>query len=552
MNIIFFLVLLCTGAYYEYQSYILCIGLILMLYSRARKEGVLIWRDNYLVVAFLFISLLYILSSIWAIDSHMAFYGGLKFLAIALCIIVYIQNPTEKENMVKNMPIIGTAITLISFAASLFPILRTYLWTAGRLAGTMQYPNTYGLFLFVCLLCLVNTEKMSHKSVAEAAVLVTGILLTGSRTVFLLMPMALLGNGIVAKDKKRKVCCYAIVGISMIVVLIGIYFRGNTAIARLAEISLSQSTLLGRLLYWKDALPVILKNPLGLGYMGYYFTQGGFQTGVYSVTHVHNEFLQMFLDIGWIGGLAFTSVWIYGFIKARAGWHRIVLTIMAIHAFVDFDLQFIAMYIVFMAFLPMDQGEEKKLCFKDIKRYACKGYFCLTLILSYYALGNAAYYSNIKEISEWCYPKNTLQQIKELTQAEDVESIRNISEEIVKNNMSVSLAWSGMARAAFADGDIERMIDNKRKAISLARYSVEEYEDYIKMLLTAAQLYRSEGEIGSAEYCIKEVLNVQRWMEEVKAQTDPLAWKLTDKPELALSDGYQLYVDIIKNRLSDS
>lgn len=122
----------------------------------------------------------------------------------------------------------------------------------------------------------------------------------------------------------------------------------------------------------------------------------------------------------------------------------------------------------------------------------------------------------------------------------------------MKNNMSVSLAWSGMARAAFADGDIERMIDNKRKAISLARYSVEEYEDYIKMLLTAAQLYRSEGEIGSAEYCIKEVLNVPRWMEEVKAQTNPLAWKLTDKPELALSDGYQSYVDIIKNRLSES
>lgn len=148
MSIVLFLSLLSAGAYYEYQSYLLSTVILILIWHKTSKEGVLIWKNNCLVVAFFIISLLYIISPIWAVDSHMAFYGGLKFLPVALFAIMYMQNQSEKENVVINLPLIGTALTLISFAASLFPALRNYLWTAGRLAGTLQYPNTFGLFLW--------------------------------------------------------------------------------------------------------------------------------------------------------------------------------------------------------------------------------------------------------------------------------------------------------------------------------------------------------------------------------------------------------------------
>lgn len=405
--------------------------------------------------------------------------------------------------------------------------------------------------MLVCLLCLFHTAKISLKSVIEAVVLIIGILLTGSRTVFLVMPVALLASGFVVKNKKRKICCFAMFGVPLAVALISIFFKGGTVISRLTEISLSQSTLLGRVLYWKDALPIILKNPLGLGYMGYYFTQGSFQTGVYSVTHAHNEFLQMFLDIGWLGGAAFISIWVYGFVKAKTGLYRIVLAVMATHAFVDFDLQYMAMYMVLMVFIPLEKGEDKIMSWGAIKRCMGATSLCIVIALVYFTFGSAAYYFNDQKAKNWFYPENTLRLIKELTQAEDLESIRNLSEKILETNESVSLAWSGMARAAFSEGDIENMMAYKRKAISLAKYSVEEYEDYLEMLLIATQLYQQAGESRSAAYCLKEALNIPVWMDEVIIQTDSLAWKLTDKPELALSEEYQSYVDIIKEELEE-
>ena len=72
--------------------------------------------------------------------------------------------------------------------------------------------------------------------------------------------------------------------------LLFVAITGNQdTIGRFLTISLESSTLMGRLLYYRDVLPVILKHPFGLGYMGYYYAQGGFQTGVYATKFVHNE-----------------------------------------------------------------------------------------------------------------------------------------------------------------------------------------------------------------------------------------------------------------------
>lgn len=48
----------------------------------------------------------------------------------------------------------------------------------------------------------------------------------------------------------------------------------------------------------KDAFVMMIKQPFGIGYDGFFWKQGSVQTGVYNTKFVHNDFLQMGLEYG--------------------------------------------------------------------------------------------------------------------------------------------------------------------------------------------------------------------------------------------------------------
>ena len=79
-------------------------------------------------------------------------------------------------------------------------------------------------------------------------------------------------------------------------------------VQRLLRLTLNSSTLNGRILYWYDAVKMIVKNPLGLGYMGYFFMQPQFQTGNYVTKYVHNDILQLVLDAGIVVAVLFVCL----------------------------------------------------------------------------------------------------------------------------------------------------------------------------------------------------------------------------------------------------
>ena len=122
---------------------------------------------------------------------------------------------------------------------------------------------------------------------------------------------------------------------------------------RFLTISTQSSSLNGRLLYYFDALPVVLKNPFGLGYYGYYFSQGSFQTGVYSVVSIHNDILQFLLDIGWVPTILFVVAIVISVFSKRISYtQRLLLIVLIGHSLFDFDLQFVSM--MFIIILCMD------------------------------------------------------------------------------------------------------------------------------------------------------------------------------------------------------
>lgn len=136
-----------------------------------------------------------------------------------------------------------------------------------------------------------------------------------------------------------------------------------------------------------------------------------------------------------------------------------------------------------------------------------------------------------------------------LTQTEDVTEMEKIADEILSWNSSVSLACSAKARAAYARGDFESVIAYKRKAVSLARYELEEYLDYFQMLYVGFQMYLAGGDARSAAVCREQILEIPDMLTEALNRTDELdalAWKIRDKPELTLPKEYQEILDSLQ------
>lgn len=143
-------------------------------------------------------------------------------------------------------------------------------------------------------------------------------------------------------------------------VLIILQLLMNLDITRLLKMTINSSTLNGRILYWYDGIRQLLKNPFGLGYMGYFFKQPEFQTGNYVIRYVHNDFLQMGLDNGIISLIVFVVIVLGGaFSKKICGRNRLILIVLALHSFFDFDLQYGFMFCILLMTLDT---ESKKVC----------------------------------------------------------------------------------------------------------------------------------------------------------------------------------------------
>lgn len=551
--------LLFTGIYYEFEACLLSLVLLVLLAIRLQQQGGLTLRINFAGCFAVVLPLLYLLSAVWAVDSQMALLGAAKFLPVGLFALLIMQySETQLDDVLSWMPATGAVLVVLCFLLSFVPVLRAYLIVNGRQAGTFEYPNSYALFLLLGLLWLLQEKKTGWIRVSMALILLFGIMMSGSRTIFVLFLLMVFASLLFSGSKGRRRLLAAILAIFLAVALLAVRYFPDAPITRLFSVSFSESTLLGRLLYWKDALPVLLSHPFGLGYQGYFYLQGSFQTGVYSVNHAHNEFLQLFLDVGWIGGAALIGLFGYGIWKNRRNAKGILLLALGLHCAMDFDLQFIAIYLILLLLLPWSDGVKKEIAFPGStapgkKGKMPKGYYIVMavagLVVAYVGLGNVLYYCG-SDAASMFYPKNTQHEIAELTASESVEELEERADAILSHNRWVGVAWDAKARAAFSDGTIQKMITYKETALKCQKYDITEYEDYLYMLSVAIQLYQEAGDEASAEYCMEKALSLPDRIEAVLESTDELAWKLTDQPELEWGEEYRTYLQALEEQYS--
>lgn len=528
-----------VGLFYEVLSCAASLFLLGYLLYCARKRGALVIPRGLTLPAVAAVAAFYALSALWAVDRGMALLGFVKFLPLPLfCLAAAQLDKAERQSLLDTFPPAGAVMTLVAWPLGQIPALREYFIIDGRLAGFFQYPNVYGLFLLLGVIILLSRRKWNIWRGLCLAVLLVGIFLSGSRTVFVLLVAVAVVYIVCAKDKLTR---WLLLGLLLALVAGTVIYTAVTgnasAMSRYLTSSLSASSLVGRLLYFRDVLPVIARHPFGLGYMGYYFTQGSFQTGVYTVLNVHNELLQLLLDVGWLPAIAVTAALVRAVLPGRNTMEgRMIILAIAAHSMLDFDLQFVAIGFSLILAMDLENVWAKAVPVKKPVIAAAGALGCLCL---YFGLATGLYSAHAYKAAASVYPGYTSAWMKLLPQAEDAAEMDTLADKILARNQSCALAYSAKARAAYAGGDFGGMIEYKEQAISLAKYSLEEYLDYFDMLAVGVRLYTAAGDEASAEYCRQRLLAIPEMLARVEEGTSSLGRKIDDQPNLTLPETYR-------------
>lgn len=543
---ILLLSLVLSGGFNEYVGCVLSAIISVLLIVKIAQNRNFVVNINITSLSIAVITLLYLISCFYAVDSGMAFVGFLKFLPVLLYMLLLMQDKGIKEHLIALLPYVALALGVLSLVLMYIPITKDYFTVSDRLAGFFQYPNTFALFLLVGELTALSKEKLKPIDIISALLLVILLLFTGSRAVFIL---AVFSNVLIIffrKGKKVKILLGIVVAVLAVAVLLMLPLFNNSEIfSRYFTISFTESTFVGRLLYYFDAFPLILRHPFGLGYMGYYYVHQSIQTGVYSVMFIHNDFLQLLLDVGWIPCLLFVVGIIKSFFrKGNSAGKRIILLTVFLHCLFDFDLQFISMFFILLLFLNYNDGKQFELKKGAVFVFS----FVITGLLSlYFAVALGLAHFGFNQAADSMFPGNTQNKVDLLIAEDDIVAQNEIADRIISQNEYVQIAYSAKARYAFSQGDFESLISYKNKIFQIAPFSYDEYEDYCYMLIQGIQLYKQAGDEYSTEVCEQQLLKTADRLDRLDDKLSNLGRKIVDQPKTDLPDDIVKYINSLES-----
>ncbi len=444
---------------------------------------------------------------LWGTDRGMALAGALQFLPLPLFALALQQREAEKRmQMLTWLPHTAAAMVLLSFLLSRIPACAGRFLINGRLAGFFQYPNTFAAYLLAALVVLLHGAPVGRgEKRLLSLILLFGLALAQSKAAAVLLIAVLIVSAVYADAGSEK----------RLLFLAALLFAGAGLFLALSG-RLSFSTFFGRLLYARDALPVIARHPLGLGYTGYYWLQGSFQTGVYSVRHVHNELLQLLLDVGWIPAGLFLWALVEAFRSPEGGLcRRLLLAVLCLHALFDFDTQFVSVAFLMLTAASVEPKGTRKLpgpVFAALSVPLCLFSLWLGTASALLAAGRP------QEAAGW-YPGYT-------------EALIRMLPETV--NGSAAPAWDRKAEAAFQRGDFDAALDAKEEAVRLSRYNRQEYLEYRGLLEQVRLRCLGRGDAAGAARCSAKLEALPGRIQAVLDGTSALGRMIDDQPNLSL------------------
>ena len=539
-NLLTYLMIFCpffTGL--AENSWLFGVSLILLgtLIVRTREKGIIRIGKGIIPFSGLVILLCGMITVFVGVSHGDSVIGLMRLISIGLYGLVLLQYETEeRREAFRIVPDVGVLMTIISAVLYVIPEFRGQFSNgAGRLAGFFQYSNVYALFLLLGLVIYTMEEiddKADWKAYIYPLILLGGILWSGSRITFGLTILMMIY--LTARKREVRIPYLIILGMGILfAVTLACIIKETDTFARFMTTFTHTSTLVGRLLYVGDGLKMVLRHPLGMGYYGYYLMQPYEQTGVYVVRFAHNEWLQMALDYGVIAGVAFVVFMVEG-LRIAKGTERLVIVLIALHSFLDFDLQFTV--IVWILLLSVDWDREKiiEVRVKGLNAGLIMGTLStifLWLSAADFLRGLGAY-----EMSTVFYPWAVVTEEYAMIGTEDVEQMEKHADHILSEFEYDGVAYEVKALIEKERGNYLNMLENQRKSVLYRKYDMEQYERYAIMLHEASDYFELYDQDENVEICNAYLEELPLLLHNVERTTSPLSYHTVDAPQFILPD----------------
>ena len=537
-----------AGGFHTYVSAVPVVCLVIHLVMTAGKQGYLRITLNGNSAAVLLVVLGYCITPVWAADKGMSVFGIARYLPMLLYALALMQlTPEQKRDCLSLIPVSGAVMTVLSCLLLLIPEADAFLTVNGRLAGFLQYPNAYAAFLLAGVILQYSKAQRKPSDFLVDAVLVLGIVLSGSKTVFVLLVAAVIGIAVIRKKARTILVLAGLCAGAASLALLLSRFDVLRYAGRFQDIRITSGSFLIRLLYFKDVLPMILKNPFGYGYLGYRALEGTFQTGGYYVTYIHNGLLQLLFEIGWLPALAMAAAFLGGlFSKKNSSGNRLLLFALSAHCMLDFDLQFFVFWVILLTCLDFEAGAQWKLRTHRLAGMTAAA-LCTALCL-WLGASDLSYSLGKPGICLKLTPFHTDALCVQLQGTANPEVLNELADRVLELNPTSSLAYSAKANAALSQGDVLNMMAYKEQAIGCSPYTAEEYMDYFDKLYGISKLYSRNGDTVSAEYCERKIVLLSERIKAVQNATDPLTNSIGEYMLLKLPIRYRLYMRMLADR----
>jgi O-antigen ligase len=530
--------------------------LVALLVIRSMHKGLRIYYNREMAAGL--VMLLGVLVSCFTAISHGdAVFGLLAALASAFWVMLLLQSEADQRKAALGvLPIAGVVMVGICALGYTMPDVRELFFSSGRLQGTFGYANTMALFLLLCLVIYLTgdsgkiKDKKRWQMIVYPIVLIFGIFWTGSRTTALLLVAVLLVFAFQMKEYRKWVISGLAILLAALVAYVAV--SGNTdSIGRIFTLS-SLSTFWGRLLYWKDALPLLLQHPFGMGTNGYFFINESIQTGVYTVRFVHNDWLQLALDYGVVTFFAFVFLYVLQWKKSR-GQNRWILTLIGIHMLMDMDLQYLV--ILWILLLAMDFHHGKEMVVLETgkpdsstgKNPLAGGMILTALVITvalslWLGTADICYMTDQLTAADSIYPWHVETKEYRILQAiedGDVDETETLALEALALNPYDAAAQDALALVGSTRQDYLYMMEAKQKAVELQPYRAEEYEEFMSFADTALASFQETKDEDAYQACIAMMEDVVQRRITVEKNTSTLAYWIKDAPEFTWSNESQ-------------
>ncbi len=513
----------------------IALSLYMLYYAGKNRKKLMLTPEN----AFVLIALiLYFVSYFYAADQGMALIGAVKRLPLLpFAFILPMLGEKKKERLLKSIPLSGAIVVVGSLLLSLIPGLKDLFFIANRLAGSFQYPNSLAMYLLLGLSVIFAfdiTFRKKWQNILVSLILLTGLFLTGSRTVFVLFFVGLFGILVKLFKENKKLLSGIFAATASLLLVLFMVEKTRGIILRLFMLELNSSSMLGRFLYVRDAFFMLFDHPLGTGAYGYSVMQGLYATGLYNVKYVHNDFLQLGLDIGIVPMLGLFALLIYVIVRIirtkEGAWIKLlILCIMLIHNAFDIDGEFMAFVMAEMAIIDfcLKNADNKERGLKLKVYVPAVIVIAISLLASPVGLAQYGYTRGDYDFALKCFPMYTDAREIRVRESMNYEQIVMDAEYLYEHNPYSATGCQMMGALSYVEKDYENMCGYYEKELMLLPYDATEYNTYIELLDEV--IAESEGDMK--DFFMEKKEEARKEKDERLKRMSELGKAIKDQPE---------------------